>query len=70
MKEYICINLHCETGKARGTMNPATPPVRATAICLANCEADCPKARAKFRITQWCWRIKTTQLADGGERSE
>jgi len=56
MRERICINLRCEVGRERGI--PGTPPVRATAVCFANKETDCPKTRAKLRISPWCWRIK------------
>lgn len=58
MKEDRCINLSCTDGEAWES-GPATK--RAMAICYANCEGDCPKTRAKFRITELCFRIVKKQ---------
>jgi hypothetical protein len=58
MKEYDCINLSRTDGEPK---EGDKPPVRACAICLANEEGDCPKTRAKFRITPLCFRIRNTQ---------
>lgn len=44
---------------------PGKPVVRASATCLANTEGDCPKTRAKFRITPLCFRIRNTQSTGG-----
>ncbi|MCK9593090.1 MAG: hypothetical protein M0Q91_13880 [Methanoregula sp.] len=58
MKEDICIQLTRVNGEPRDQEHPDEPPVRAKAECLANTEDDCPKTRAKFRITEVCFRIR------------
>lgn len=58
MKEKTCNFLQCTDGKPKGKTIPATPPVYACATCYAKKDSDCAKAKAKFRITPWCWRIK------------
>lgn len=59
MKENLCINLTRQDGEE---VKEARRRIRASAICLANCNEDCPKSRAKFRITELCFRIRKTQI--------
>lgn len=53
MKEDLCLQLNRTDGER--DLNGAMI-TRASATCFANCENDCPKSRAKFRITQACFR--------------
>jgi hypothetical protein len=55
MKEWVCNMLSRTDGEPKEENKPV---IRAMAICLANCEDDCPKTRAKFRITPLCFRIR------------
>jgi hypothetical protein len=60
LKEEMCLQLTRVNGEARVKAEDGIPmpAVRAKAECLANDEDDCPKTRAKFRITEQCFRIR------------
>jgi hypothetical protein len=55
MKVHRCEFLRLDIGKPEGTGNPPQP---AKAVCNASKEEECPKSRAKLRISEWCFRVR------------
>jgi hypothetical protein len=57
MEEQKCTMLNLTAGKPKGDEVPATPPVKATAVCYARTYDECPKSRGKLEITIQCFRM-------------
>jgi hypothetical protein len=57
MEEQQCTMLELTAGKPKGNEVPATPPVKATAVCYARTLDECPKSRSKLEITIQCFRL-------------
>lgn len=62
MKEDLCLQL----GRTDGELDEKGVIItRASSTCFANREKDCPKSRAKFRITEVCFRQRKPQKKQG-----